>query len=230
MLTIDRRPVPPPVPDFGGDLEQFLLTAVQPNTARPGDSRPAAGRRPGPASRRTRYAVAGVATAAAVAIAALGINAAGGGSPAPVPARPDGPGANPSAGVHIHVAAFSVDTSPAGTVTLTLTQGQVFDPAAMEHALAQAGVPAVVTVGSVCTVPGSYSDGLPAVISRSPGRNGHSVTIISPAAIPAGEELSFGYFAVPGGGGLHVSLVPEHTRLTCTATPPVPSSQENGSG
>ena len=230
MLTIDRRPVPPPVPTFRVDLEQFLLTAVPANTARPGVFRPAAGRGPGASSRRTRYAVAGVAAAAAVAIAALGIKAAGGGSPAPGPSRPGGPGANPGAEVHIHVAAFSVDTSPAGTVTLTLTQGQVFDPATMEHALARAGVPAVVTVGSVCTVPGSYSDELPAVISRSPGRNGRSVTVITPAAIPAGEELSFGYFAVPGGGGLHVSLVPEHTRLTCTATPPVPSNQGSGSG
>jgi len=230
MLTIDRRPVPPPVPTFGLDLEHFLLTAVQANTGRTDDARPALARRPGLARRRTRYAVAGVAAVAAVAIAALGIEAAGGGSSAPGPTRPGGPGANPSAEVHIHVAAFSVDTSPAGTVTLTLTQGQVFDPATMEHALARAGVPAVVTVGSVCTVPGSFSDGLPAVISRSPGRNGHSVTVITPAAIPAGEELSFGYFAVPDGGGLHVSLVPEHTRLTCTATPPVPSNQGTGSG
>ena len=228
MLTIDRRPVPPPVPTFSRDLEHVLLAAVQADTARPDDSRPVVRRRAGPTSRRTRYAVAAVA--AAMAIAALGIEAAGGGSPAPAPTRPGGPVANPSGEVHIHLAAFSVDTNPAGTVTLTLTQGQVFDPATMEHALAQAGVPAVVTVGSVCTVPGSYSDGLPAVISRSPGRNGRSVTVITPAAIPAGEELSFGYFAVPGGGGLHVSLVPEHTRLTCTATPPAPSNQPSGRG
>lgn len=121
-------------------------------------------------------------------------------------------------------------TNPAGTVTLTLNQGQVFDPEALQQALARAGVPAVVTVGSVCTVPGRPSDGLPRVISRSPAAGGRSVTVITLSAIPAGEELSFGYFAVPGGGGLHISLVPDNAHLTCTATPPAPPAHGSGSG
>ena len=219
MLTIDRRPVPPSLPAFSRDLQNVLVTAAG-ATPTP---------RPRLASRRARYALAGVAAAAAVAIAVLGIET-GGGPLGPGSTRSGGPAAHPRGEVHLHLAAFSVDTTPDGTVTITLTQGQVFDPATMEHALARAGVAAVVTIGSVCTVPGTNSDGLNAVISRFPGRNGHSVTVITPAAIPAGEELSFGYFAVPDGGGLHVSLIPEHTKLTCSATPPVPSNPGSGPG
>lgn len=124
--------------------------------------------------------------------------------------------------MHIHLAAFSVDTNPGGTVTLKLTRGQIFNPSALRHALAQAGVPALVTVGSVCTSSGP-SDALPQVISRSaPQPDGSTVTIITPAAIPAGQELSIGYFSLPNGGGVHISLVPGNAPLTCTSTPPAP--------
>jgi hypothetical protein len=52
--------------------------------------------------------------------------------------------------------------------------------------------------------------------------DGDSVITIVPSAIPAGSELSIGYFPVPGGGGIHVSLVPEGAPLTCTSVPPTP--------
>ena len=42
------------------------------------------------------------------------------------------------------------------------------------------------------------------------------------AAIPAGQELSIGYFSLPNGGGVHISLVPGNAPLTCTSTPPAP--------
>lgn len=210
MLSLDDRPAPPKLPQFSRDLEQFLLAAA----------RAPASRRPATAARRRKYAAAGLATAAVVAAAAAGIDHAAGGGPHPPGAG--GPAATQSGGVHIHLAAFSVDSNPGGTVTLTLTQGQIFDPSTLRQALAKAGVPALVTVGSVCTVPGP-SDALPLVISRpaqQPG--GSSVTIITPSAIPAGEKLSVGYFAVPGGGGVHISLVPDNAPLTCTSTPPAP--------
>jgi hypothetical protein len=209
MLNLDDRPATPELPQFSRDLEQFLLAA-----ARAGSPR-----RPATATRRRRYAAAGLAAAAVAAAAAAGIGYATSGGPK---TSGTGPVATQSGGVHIHGAAFSVDTNPGGTVTLKLTQGQRFDPAALRQALARAGVPALVTVGSVCTGPGP-SDALPQVISGGPRQpGGGSVTIITPSAIPAGEKLSFGYFAVPGGGGLHISLVPDNTRLTCTSTPPGP--------
>jgi hypothetical protein len=99
--------------------------------------------------------------------------------------------------------------------------------ARLRDALARAGVPAVVTVGSVCTVPGHPSGGLPQVISRSPASDGHSATTITPSAIPAGEELSIGYFAVRG-GGLYLGLVPDNVPLMCTSTPPVPPHRGSG--
>jgi hypothetical protein len=230
MITLDERPVPPPVPQFSRDMEQFLLTAARADTAaQPATSRTATG----PATtrrRRIRYAAAGLAAAAVAVGVAVGIDYGTGGGPRTPSANPtDTPGSSLGSGVHIHLAAFSVDANPGGTVTLTI-QGQLFDPNALREALAKAGVPAVVTLGSVCTVPGHPSNGLPQVISRSPAVNGRSVTTITPSAIPAGEKLSFGYFVVPtnGAGGLFISLVPDNAPLTCSSTPPAPPRHGGG--
>jgi hypothetical protein len=216
MVTLDERPQPPALPRFSTDMERFLTAAV-------GARAPAL-----PVSRRrVGYAIAGLAAVAVAIAVAVGVS--GGSARPPLSGRTigSGPGTGTGSGtatggVHIHLAAFSVDTNPNGTVTLTLTQAQVFDPSAVRAALAEAGVRAIVTVGSVCVVPGFPSNALPEVIGRSPGTNGASVSVITPSAIPAGQELSFGYFAVPDGGGLHVSLVPVNVPLTCTSTPPAP--------
>ena len=53
--------------------------------------------------------------------------------------------------MHVHVATFLVDTGPGGTVTVTLLRDYAPDPSALRQALAGAGVPALVTVGSVCS-------------------------------------------------------------------------------
>jgi hypothetical protein len=228
VLNLDDRPTPPQLPQFSRDMEQFLLAAARANASRP----------PTAASRRRRYAAVGLTAAAVAAAAAVGIDYATSDGPHTPSANPTGaPHTSPSGGVHIHLAAFSVDTNPGGTVTLTLTQGQLFDPSTLRQALAQAGVPALVTVGSVCTGPGP-SDALPQVISQSPRRpnrtttprqpNGMTVTTITPSAIPTGEKLSIGYFTVPNGGGLHISLVPNSAPLTCTSTPPAPRRHRSG--
>jgi hypothetical protein len=209
MLNLDDRPAPPELPQFRQDMERLLLAAARASSPL----------RPAAATRRARYGVAGLAAAAVAAVAAAGIGYAASGGPHPTSVNPS---TTHGGRVHIHRAAFSVDTNPGGTVTLKLTQGQMFDPAALRQALARAGVPALVTVGSVCTVPGP-SDALPQVLPPSPHQpGGRSVTTINPSAIPAGEKLSIGYFAVPNGGGLHISLVPDNTPLTCTSTPPAP--------
>jgi hypothetical protein len=210
MLSLDDRPVPPAIPQFSREMEQFLVAAA----------RAGAARRPARIGRAGKYAIAGLAAAAVVAAVAAGIdNAVTGTGPGAPQATPTGS----AGGGHVHLAAVSVDKHPDGTVTLTvtLTRGQLFDPAVVQQALANAGVPALVTVGSVCTGPGP-SDALPQVLSRSPASNGHSVTTIRPSAIPAGQKLSIGYFHVPDGGGLHISLIPDHGPLTCSSTPPAP--------
>jgi Sigma-70 region 2 len=94
------------------------------------------------------------------------------------------------------------------------------DPAALRQALAKAGVPALVTVGSVCSahVPSSALNQV--LTSRRHLTDGTTILTIVPSAIPAGWELNIGYFEVPGGNGIHVSLVPEGARLTCSSAPP----------
>jgi hypothetical protein len=198
MLSLDDRPVPPQVPRFSRNMEEFLVAAAQASSAR----------RPARTKQRTRYAVVGLAAAAAAAAVAVGVSHGTSGSPPP----------GASGGAHTHLAAFSVVANADGTVTLLLNQGQLFNPATLRQALAKAGVPALVTVGSVCTADFA-SDALNQVISRAPGQpGGRSVTLITPSAIPAGQELSIGYFA--NGNGLHISLVPDNAQLTCSSTPP----------
>jgi hypothetical protein len=215
MLSLDDRPAPPAIPQFSREMEQFLVAAA----------RAGAARQPARIGRAGKYAVAGLAAAAVVAAVAVGIdNAVTGTGPGVPQATPTGSaGLGHGGRAHVHLAAVSVKKHPDGTVTLTvsLTRGQLFDPAVVQQALAQAGVPALVTVGSVCTGPGP-SDALPQVISRSAPVPGHMVTTIRPSAIPAGQKLSMGYFRVPGGGGLHVSLIPDNGPLTCSSTPPAP--------
>ena len=129
-------------------------------------------------------------------------------------------GGHPSGPVKL--ASFSVTTAANGLVTLQLTPGQLRDPNSLRQALAHAGVPALVTADSVCVVPGP-SALLPQVLpARHREAHGSTAWTINPAAIPAGVELSIGYYQVPSGFGVHVSLVPEHGSLTCSATPPAP--------
>ncbi len=203
MLSLDDRPVPPQVPRFSRNMEEFLVAAAQASSAR----------RPARAKQRARYAAVGLAAAAVAAGVAVGISHGTSGGP------PPGAGsATAQGGVQTHVAAFSVVANADGTVTLLLNHGQLFNPATLRQALAKAGVPALVTVGSVCTADFA-SDALNQVISRAPGQpGGPSVTVITPSAIPAGQELSIGYFA--NGNGLHISLVPDNAHLTCSSTPP----------
>lgn len=197
MHTLDQPPLPR-VPRFGRDMEEFLVATARSRLAH----RPWAGR---------RY-LAVAAAAALIAAAAFGIVQVLG-SGGTTRGRPAGP---------VKLATFSVTAAANGLVTLQLTPGQLRDPSALRQALAHAGVPALVTADSVCVVPGP-SDLLPQVLPARPRQaNGGTVWTINPAAIPAGVELSIGYYQVPSGFGIHVSLVPEHGSLTCRATPAAP--------
>ncbi|WP_248964239.1 hypothetical protein [Sphaerisporangium perillae] len=52
--------------------------------------------------------------------------------------------------VHVHLAAFSVDTNPDGTVTVKMTKQESLDPEIMQRTLAQAGIPAQITINKWC--------------------------------------------------------------------------------
>jgi hypothetical protein len=124
---------------------------------------------------RRRRRLAGLSIAAAGACAALVVGLAGGsvgpgggsvglgggsgsGSAGPAPQHKAPP---------VHLAAFSVVTGPDGATTLTLYPGQVADPNAVRQALADHGIPAVVTAGKFCRTADQPAPGVGQVVVLS---------------------------------------------------------------
>jgi len=125
------------------------------------------------------------------------------------------------------------------TVALTLTHSQVFHPAALQQALTQAGIPALVKTGTYCSsnpAPPSPSnlgvvtvqlrDGTPlpkptAAYQTVPPANlvpADIVTVINPKAMPSGTELFFGYFN--SDHGLFFDLIYTSSYTCSTGLPP----------
>ena len=120
---------------------------------------------------------------------------------------------SPTRPVHIHLAAWSVDTNRNGTVTFALRNAS--QPARLQHALAEAGVPAMVRYGEICLAQGrhvllptegfvrqagvrSYVNGQPAQLSsilemiaaNPPTDKGLNWSfIITPAKMPNGAQF-----------------------------------------
>ena len=93
----------------------------------------------GQSRRHRRRAVQATAAVAVSGALALGLGAVvSSGSPAPAPQT-------------IRTAAFTLARNANGTASLTLHQDQVFDPAALQQALASDGIPALVQTGTYCT-------------------------------------------------------------------------------
>ena len=148
----------------------------------------------GQSRRHRRRLVQLSAAVAASGALALGLaTVVGSGSPAPAPGT-------------IRTAAFTLARNANGTASLTLNQDQVFDPAALQQALSRDGIPALVQTGTYCTsTPAPPSSGVLSVqlpdgspVAKStPGHPSpvppDAVTVINPAAMPAGTELSFTY-------------------------------------
>lgn len=121
-------------------------------------------------------------------------------------------GAAPARGTGtIRTAAFTLIRNANGTDTLTLTMTQMLDPAALQRALTQHGIPALVKTGTYCwSNPPAPDPGSLGVLSVRPPVKpqhaavpvpsdlnriaAHTVTVINPAAMPPGTELFFGYF------------------------------------
>jgi hypothetical protein len=139
--------------------------------------------------RLVQLSAAGVAASGCLALGLAAV--AGSGSPAPAPGT-------------IRTAAFTLARNANGTASLKLNQDQTFDPAALQQALARDGIPALVQTGTFCTstpappssgvVSVQLPDGSPVPITgrRSPVPP-DAVTVINPAAMPTGTELSFTY-------------------------------------
>jgi len=159
-------------------------------------------------------------TAAAAAGGALTLGLAAvvsSGSPAPAPQT-------------IRTAAFTLARNANGTASLTLNQDQVFDPAALQQALSRDGIPALVQTGIYCSsTPAPPSNGVLSVqlpdgspVGKStPGHASpvppDAVTVINPAAMPAGTELSFTYSN--HNHDLNAGLIYTAAH-TCSSTPP----------
>jgi hypothetical protein len=175
----------------------------------------------GRAHRRRRLAGLaglGVTVAAAGTALAVGLTTALNGAPTRSTnamrstAPPHGTGSSTGT---IRTPAFILTADVNGTDTLTLTMNQVLDPAALQQALTDHGIPALVKSGTYCTSTPAPPDpvaawvlsiqppgGLPRETVPAPSgpppsqvnqMAAHTVTVINPAALPAGTELFFGY-------------------------------------
>lgn len=161
---------------------------------------------------------AGAAVAAAVVFAVTAVPAS---APAPVPVRNHGdrttqPKRGPGT---VQTAGFVLAADTNGTLTLTMSQ--VLDPAALQHALAQDGVPALVRTDTYCTSHPAPPDPLSGVLSVN---TAGTKTVINPAAIPAGTELFFGY--TPGESLVFFGLIYTGS-YSCSSQPPPTAGTRN---
>jgi hypothetical protein len=138
----------------------------------------------------------------------------------------------------IRTAAFTLTGNANGTDTLTLTHNQMFDPAALQQALAQHGIPALVKTDTYCSsnpaAPNPASIGVLSV--RAPGPQpprgvfsnltpsemnriaAGTRTVINPAAMPSGTELFFSY--VNSGHALFFDLIYTSSYTCSNGLPP----------
>jgi hypothetical protein len=162
--------------------------------------------------RRLRRGLTGLAaTGGALAIALALVLPSGGhpGRTAPAPqAAGTRPGGSQPALVHVNLAAWSVNQNADGLVLLQIHE--LKDAAALQHALASAGVPAVVKFGQSCSASQNRSAG-GIVIAGPKGFE------IRPSSIPRGWEMVFGIFPTsqPDTASFVFGLAPKGARLTC---------------
>jgi hypothetical protein len=173
--------------------------------------------------RRRRRLSGLTAAAAATAGAATAMALTLGG---PAPARPGSP-PPPSPGV-AKLAAFSVTSGPGPSTTLVLYKGKgpQLDPSALRQALAQRGIPALVTVGTFCRSAPGASAGVNKVVHASNQADGSNVVVINGQAIPPGTRLSIGLFP----GYTRMLLIKDGVPLSCSSTSHQPAAHITPSG
>ena len=198
---------------------------------------------------RSRLAMTGSAALAAIVLV-VGVTwfaLAGSTSPARVASRATRDGRPVSAPVHVQLAAFSVDTNPNGSVTVRVTPGQTMNSNTFRQILARAGVPAVISVGSLCRThdqPGDlrqvfpetkqgpafhspHSPGLlvrpgPASVFRTPGANGRL------RSVPAPQTMVIEPSAIPAHAELSVGYFSDRVEITLVTVGEHLSCTSNG--
>ena len=183
----------------------------------------------GRARRRHRLSsAAGVSVAGVAAGTALAFGLSSAHGPAPVHGTILAPGT-------IRTAAFKIVKKSNGKATLTLNPNEFLDPATLQSDLAKYGIPAKVTSGSFCSsdpAPAGFSHvvSLPPREAPVPPQSGapHTITF-DPAAMPAGTELSFGFFQLTSGGQQLSFALIDASSYSCTSTPLGPAGPPEGS-
>jgi hypothetical protein len=176
---------------------------------------------------RRLSALAGLSVAGAAAGTALVLGLTGVLGPAQAPGT-------------IRTASFTLMSNSNGTATLTISPTELLDAAALQGDLAQYGIPAKVTTGSLCTsdpAPAGFSEvvtGLPGPSTATPTPVGQPTLTIDPAAIPAGTELSIGIFQFSSGElsgeQLADALLINTSSYACSTTSPDPNGLPDGYG
>ena len=207
MLNLEERPPLPEIPKFSRDMERALVAAAEQGW--PG--------RPAMVTWLRSRAAAGIAVVVVAAAAGAGIGYA------VTSSHPGGRAATGAPGTRC------TSTPPPSLLTPAARARSPSRSCATRFTSIRprCGTPSPRPVcppssrsGRVCYVPGP-SAVLGQVLGPPQHRpGGDSVLTITPAAIPRGWELSIGFFHVPDGGGIHVSLVPDNGSLTCTPQPP----------
>jgi hypothetical protein len=146
------------------------------------------------------------------AIAAGAVAAVGAG----VTAVAVAPASHPANGGSPQLTAFSISAGANGTSALTLRKGEQYrlDPVALRQALAQHGIPALVTVGQACDS-GPEPAGLDQAVTPQRHADGSVTLTINPTAMPPASELSIGYFP----SKTVFALIQRGAPIHCSATP-----------
>jgi hypothetical protein len=136
----------------------------------------------------------------------------------------------------IHTEAFTLSENANGTAELRLNRAETFNPEALQRALAQDGIPALVTSGRYCSsdpaLPSPHHLGVLSVLVPDgiplgpPGPSSEqsvppgSVTVINPAKLPAGTKLFFDYTRTGGSESLTGGLLATHSYTCVKGGPP----------
>jgi hypothetical protein len=175
------------------------------------------------ARRRRRLSVL-TAAGAATTGAAVALTLAPGGPAAPARSA-HSPAVSPSSSL-ARLAAFTVTSGPGDSTTMVLRKDQQLDAAALREALAQHGIPALVTVGTFCRSTPSASIGPGLITSPSSQADGSAAVVIDGSAIAPGTQLSIGY----GASWIKVGVIADGAPLTCTSPFAQPSGHVLPSG
>ena len=170
------------------------------------------------ARRRNRLAGLTAATAATAGAAAAITLTLG----APAPARSGHPHlgapAPAASSGSVRLAAFTVTSGPGDSTTLVLRKDTPLDPSALRQALAQHGIPALVTVGSFCRTNPLAPVPFGQVVQPTTLADGSDAIVINGQAMPSGAELSIAVFPQT----VRMVLIEKGAPFSCFSTPGQP--------